>query len=53
MVGLLLLAGIALELMAGGLQAFQTAALTMALPFCLVLLVMCVSLLKAFSQERP
>jgi len=42
----------AVLLLAGGLAALQTAAITTGLPFAAVLLVMCVSLVKAMNRER-
>lgn len=38
-------------LIAGGLLALQTAAITMALPFCVIMLMMCYSLLKGLRAE--
>ncbi len=43
----------AILLLAGGLIALQTAAITTALPFCVMLLAMCYSVLKGLAQERP
>ena len=42
-------------LVAGGLQALQTGAITIGLPFCLLIILMCFSLIKALRQEvdRP
>jgi choline/glycine/proline betaine transport protein len=42
----------AVLLLAGGLAALQTAAITTGLPFAVVLLFMCYSLVKAMSRER-
>ena len=42
----------AVLLLAGGLVALQTAAITTALPFCVMLLVMCYSIVKGLQQER-
>jgi len=42
----------AVLLLAGGLAALQTAAITTGLPFAAVLVVMCYSLLKALRRER-
>lgn len=42
----------AVLLAAGGLSGLQTAAITTALPFCLVMLVMCYSLVAALRTER-
>ena len=42
----------AVLLLAGGLAALQTASITTGLPFAAVLLVMCVSLVKAMNRER-
>lgn len=42
----------AVLLLAGGLAALQTASISTGLPFAAVLLVMCVSLVKAMSRER-
>lgn len=42
----------AVLLLAGGLAALQTAAITTGLPFAAVLCVMCVSLVKAMHRER-
>lgn len=42
----------AVLLAAGGLAGLQTAAITTALPFCIVMLVMCYSLVKALRSER-
>ncbi|MFG0315347.1 MAG: BCCT family transporter, partial [Phycisphaerales bacterium] len=38
-------------LLAGGLVALQAASITVALPFTLILILACVSLLKALRQE--
>lgn len=43
----------AVLLLAGGLQALQTAALTTALPFCLVLILICFSLYVGLIREKP
>ncbi len=49
----ILLGGVAAVLLvSGGLGALQTASIASAFPFMLVMLVMCYSLLKAFSQDR-
>ncbi len=49
----ILLGGVAAVLLvSGGLEALQTASIASAFPFMLVMLVMCYSLLKAFSQDR-
>ncbi|HSL01366.1 MAG TPA: BCCT family transporter [Rubrobacteraceae bacterium] len=42
----------AVLLLVGGLTALQTASITVGLPFALVLLVMCYSLIKGLQQER-
>jgi choline/glycine/proline betaine transport protein len=42
----------AVLLLAGGLAALQTAAITTGLPFAAVLVIMCFSLLKALRRER-
>lgn len=42
-----------LLLMAGGLAALQTAAVTTAMPFCIVLILMCVSLYKGLNRDHP
>ncbi len=42
----------AVLLLAGGLAALQTASITTGLPFAVVLLCMCVSLVKAMNRER-
>ncbi len=48
----ILLGGVAAVLLvSGGLGALQTASIASAFPFMLVMLVMCYSLLKAFSQD--
>lgn len=39
-------------LIAGGLSALQTAAILIALPFSVVMILMCVSMLTAFGRER-
>jgi len=39
-------------LLAGGLRALQSAAIATGLPFCIVMLVMCFSLLRALRQDR-
>ncbi|WP_353988627.1 BCCT family transporter [Ruicaihuangia caeni] len=39
-------------LLAGGLQALQTAAIIIALPFSVVMLLMCASTVRAFQRER-
>jgi len=39
-------------LLAGGLQALQTAAILIALPFSIVMLLMCWSTVLAFQRER-
>jgi choline/glycine/proline betaine transport protein len=39
-------------LVAGGLNALQSAAVATGLPFCIVLMFTCVSLLKALKQEE-
>lgn len=41
----------AVLLFAGGLQALQTAAITTALPFCLVIIVMCVALVRGLRRD--
>ena len=41
----------AVLLFAGGLAALQTAAITSALPFCLVIIAMCVSLLRGLRAD--
>ncbi|MBX2810684.1 MAG: BCCT family transporter [Myxococcales bacterium] len=41
----------ALLLIAGGLQALQAAAIATALPFCLVIVLMCWSLIRALREE--
>lgn len=41
----------AVLLVAGGLQALQTGAITIGLPFCLLIILMCVSLLKGLRQD--
>lgn len=41
----------AILLLTGGLAALQTAALTTALPFCVIILLMCVSLLRGLRVE--
>lgn len=41
----------AVLLLAGGLQALQTGAITIGLPFCILIILMCVSLLKALRQD--
>jgi len=38
-------------LLAGGLKALQTAAIVIGLPFCLLIILMCVSLMKALREE--
>jgi choline/glycine/proline betaine transport protein len=43
----------AVLLLAGGLMALRTAAITTALPFCLVIIAMCVSLVRALRKDRP
>ncbi len=49
----ILLGGVAAVLLvAGGLGALQTASIASAFPFMLVMLVMCYSLLKGFSQDK-
>ena len=40
-------------LFAGGLKALQTAAITTALPFCVILIGMCVALAKGLRAEEP
>ncbi|PKI89640.1 choline transporter [Actinomycetales bacterium SN12] len=50
-VGVTALLAIAL-LLSGGLTALQTAAITIALPFSIVMLLMCWSTVVAFSRER-
>ncbi|MEA1984726.1 MAG: BCCT family transporter [Euryarchaeota archaeon] len=42
----------AVLLLAGGLVALQTAALVSALPFCVVLILMCYSMVKGMKAER-
>lgn len=42
----------ALLLLAGGLSALQTAAITTALPFCIVIILMCVSLMMGLREEK-
>ena len=42
----------AVLLLAGGLQALQTAAIAAALPFSVVLLVMCYCMFKALASEQ-
>jgi len=42
----------AVLLVAGGLQALQAASITAALPFTVILILMCWSLMRALSQER-
>ena len=42
----------AVLLLAGGLAALQTAAITTGFPFTVVLLIMCYSLVKGMSRER-
>lgn len=41
----------ALLLLAGGLTALQTAAITTAMPFCLVVIAMCYSLVRGLQEE--
>ncbi len=49
----ILLGGVAAVLLvAGGLGALQTASIASAFPFMLVMLVMCYSLVKGFSQDK-
>jgi glycine betaine transporter len=49
----ILLGGVAAVLLvAGGLGALQTASIASAFPFMLVMLVMCYSLIKGFSQDK-
>ncbi len=49
----ILLGGVAAVLLvAGGLDALQTASIASAFPFMLVMLVMCYSLVKGFSQDK-
>jgi len=43
----------AVLLLAGGLRALQTASITAALPFTIVLIVLCVSLTRALFQNEP
>jgi choline/glycine/proline betaine transport protein len=43
----------AVLLLAGGLEALQTAAITTALPFCVVIIVMCIALVRGFRGELP
>ncbi len=50
--GMLLGAIAGVLLIAGGLEALQTATIAAALPFSVVLLVMCVSLVKGFRDEE-
>ncbi|WP_236622134.1 BCCT family transporter [Novipirellula maiorica] len=38
-------------LLAGGLKALQTGSIAIGLPFCVLIIVMCVSLMKALRQE--
>lgn len=40
-------------LLSGGLVALQTAAITTALPFCAIMLMMCYSLVKGLRAEEP
>lgn len=42
----------AVLLVVGGLQGLQTAAITTALPFALIMIAMCISLMKALRSER-
>ena len=39
-------------LVAGGLKALQAAAISTGLPFCLVMIVMCVAFIKALRSEK-
>jgi choline/glycine/proline betaine transport protein len=39
-------------LMGGGLIALQTAAILTAIPFCIILILMCYSLTKALRREK-
>ncbi len=39
-------------LLAGGLRALQTAAITTALPFCIVVIVMCVGIVRGLEEDR-
>jgi choline/glycine/proline betaine transport protein len=41
----------AVLLLAGGLKALQTAAITTALPFCFVIIIMCVALVRGFQGD--
>ncbi|TWU25461.1 Glycine betaine transporter OpuD [Novipirellula galeiformis] len=38
-------------LLAGGLKALQTGSITIGLPFCVLIILMCISLLKALREE--
>ncbi len=42
----------AVLLLVGGLKALQTASITAALPFCLVMIVMCVALVRGLRNDR-
>lgn len=42
----------AVLLIAGGLKALQTGAITLGLPFCIIVLLMCYSLLKGLAGEK-
>ena len=46
------LLGLAALLLAGGLNALQTASITAALPFCVVLILMCFSLTTALVRHE-
>ncbi|WP_018921420.1 glycine betaine uptake BCCT transporter [Salsuginibacillus kocurii] len=43
----------AILLLSGGLDALQTAAIIAALPFTIIMILMCVSLMKSLRKERP
>ena len=40
-------------LLAGGLKALQTGSIALGLPFCALIIVMCYSLIRGLSQDRP
>jgi glycine betaine transporter len=51
--GILIGAIAAVLLLSSGLEGLQTASLVAALPFTVILVFMCVSLLKSLSKEPP